>query len=188
MQFKLHTVTLSLVTIQFWFGLWLLVDSHLEWVDRWIDLKPIAFLLKHETPKTDMTWYKPLSVTSASMTASIGGAWIALDRNSPMEPRRRSLMERATSWRGVRNISGVMCSSSFLNRSCANTQYLWKHNWYMIELLQQHSNYTKFSIINSYASSVSQNSLYCIDGSIFLHELALLDPFFVPGWCVMPKL
>lgn len=54
----------------------------------------------------------PLSVCSASITASKGGGSIALARNWPIPPRRRSFMLRAISCNGVRNISGVMWVSS----------------------------------------------------------------------------
>ncbi len=48
-----------------------------------------------------------LRAISASATASRGGGSMALDRKSLISPRRRSLMLRASSRRGVRNISGV---------------------------------------------------------------------------------
>lgn len=54
----------------------------------------------------------PLSVCSASITASNGGGSIALARNCPIPPSRSSLMLKAISCRGVRNISGVMWVSS----------------------------------------------------------------------------
>ena len=69
-------------------------------------------------PRTIMSLKNlPFRVTSASITASIGGAWMAFERNSPMLPSRRSLIERAISWRGVRNISGVRCSSRLSKRA-----------------------------------------------------------------------
>lgn len=49
----------------------------------------------------------PLRVRSASITASRGGGSMALARNCPIPPSPSSLMLRAISWRGVRNISGV---------------------------------------------------------------------------------
>lgn len=49
---------------------------------------------------------------SASITASKGGGSIALARNWPIPPRRRSFMLKAISCNGVRNISGVMWVSS----------------------------------------------------------------------------
>ena len=45
----------------------------------------------------------------ASVTAVGEGGSRALLRNEGTSPNRRSLMVRAISWRGVLNISGVMC-------------------------------------------------------------------------------
>lgn len=54
----------------------------------------------------------PLSSATDSATASSGGGSMALFKNSPISPSLRSLMVRASSWRGVRSISGVACSAS----------------------------------------------------------------------------
>ena len=54
----------------------------------------------------------PFNSATDSATASRGGGSIALFKNSPMSPSLRSLMVRASSWRGVRRISGVACSAS----------------------------------------------------------------------------
>lgn len=53
------------------------------------------------------TWI-PLSVRSASITASRGGGSMDLAKNCPIPPSLSSLMLKAISWSGVRNISGVM--------------------------------------------------------------------------------
>ena len=50
------------------------------------------------------------SITSASMTASMGGASTHLERNWPTGPSLSSLMARVSSCSGVRNISATMCS------------------------------------------------------------------------------
>lgn len=63
---------------------------------------------------------EPRNMTSASMTASIGGDSTALLRNWSMAPSRRSLINNETSCKGVLNISGVMCSSSFSYRAWKN--------------------------------------------------------------------
>lgn len=60
----------------------------------------------------------PLSVCSASITASNGGGSMALDKKFPMAPSLRSLMLRATSCSGVRKISGVIWVSSLHNNHC----------------------------------------------------------------------
>lgn len=54
----------------------------------------------------------PRSIASASMTASKGGGSMAFCRKAPTWPSLNSLMDRASSWSGVRKISGVVCCSS----------------------------------------------------------------------------
>ena len=59
------------------------------------------------------TWTNvPLSSATDSATASSGGGSIALFRNSPISPSFNNLIVRASSWSGVRRISGVACSAS----------------------------------------------------------------------------
>ena len=55
---------------------------------------------------------QPFKSATDSATASSGGGSMALLKNSPISPSLRSLMVRASSWRGVRRISGVACSAS----------------------------------------------------------------------------
>ena len=54
----------------------------------------------------------PFSSATDSATASRGGGSMALFKNASMSPSLRSLIVRASSWRGVRRISGVACSAS----------------------------------------------------------------------------
>lgn len=66
----------------------------------------------------------PLSVCSASITASKGGGSIALARNWPIPPSRSSLMLKAISCSGVRNISGVIWVSSLETKWREREKYL----------------------------------------------------------------
>lgn len=59
----------------------------------------------------------PRNITSASITASIGGGSIAFDKNFPILPNLNNLMLNASSCNGVLNISGVICSSILLYRA-----------------------------------------------------------------------
>ena len=67
---------------------------------------------KKVTPQVELLANSPLSVASASITASMGGGSTALARKGPMGPSLSSLMDKASSWSGVRKISGVVCWSS----------------------------------------------------------------------------
>ena len=64
---------------------------------------------------------KPFKSATDSATASSGGGSMALLKNAPISPSLRSLMVRASSWRGVRRISGVACSASLSKR---------QHSWF----------------------------------------------------------
>ena len=74
------------------------------------------------------TTFPPRRVASASTTASIGGGSTALDRKPAMGPRRSSLMDSASSWSGVRKISGVVCCSSLRNPSKTNVTSFYRLN------------------------------------------------------------
>ena len=54
----------------------------------------------------------PFNRAIDSATASSGGGSMALFKNSLISPSFRNLMVRASSWSGVRKISGVACSAS----------------------------------------------------------------------------
>ena len=48
-----------------------------------------------------------------------------MDRKPATGPRRSSLMERASSWSGVRKISGVVCCSSLRNQTKISPTFCW---------------------------------------------------------------
>ena len=67
---------------------------------------------------------QPLRRASASITASTGGGSTAFIMNCPIGPSRNSFIDKHNSWRGVRNISGVVCCSS-LKKKYKQFAFFW---------------------------------------------------------------
>lgn len=64
---------------------------------------------------------KPRRRASASMTASTGGGSMAFIMNWPIGPSLNNFIDRHSSCRGVRNISGVVCCSSLHTKPTRDT-------------------------------------------------------------------